>query len=199
MGSNLGSATAPGAVPERPGPRVVLLDARHQPRGSVSKVDAHRAPGMLHLAFSLVVVRDDGDLLFQQRSWTKHHFRGRWSNSCCSHPAPDESPATAVVRRAREELGLVIGDVRSIGSFVYRAVDGETHLVEHELDEVFVASPRSDLAPDRSEVADVAWVRADEARAWLEAADRPATPWLGQVLDLYEAAGRSGSRDADSR
>jgi isopentenyl-diphosphate Delta-isomerase len=85
---------------------VVLVDEQGRPTAIADKVAAHRAPGMLHHAFSVFVFSPQGDLLLQRRSLAKYHFPGVWANTCCSHPAPGEDVVESAERRLAEELGL---------------------------------------------------------------------------------------------
>ncbi len=153
----------------------------------MEKLAAHQPPGVLHLAFSVFLVDDGGRVLLQRRSTTKHHFRGRWSNSCCSHPRPGESVVAAATRRVDEELGLVV-DLHDIGSFSYRAVDPESGLVEHELDHVLVGPyDGSPLRPDGREIDALGWAHVTDMRHALALHPHRFTPWLAPALDVVEA------------
>jgi len=45
-------------------------------------------------------------LLIQQRAITKYHSGELWSNTCCSHPKPNETYSQAIHRRLKEEMGF---------------------------------------------------------------------------------------------
>jgi len=158
---------------------VVLVDADGTALGVADRLAAHRPPGMLHAAISLVVRDREGRVLIQRRARGKALFAGRWSNACCTHPAPGESAAAAAERRARQELGIDLAGVREVGAFVYRAVDPVSGLVEHERDTVLVA--RSDDIPS---------VDPDEVLAWAWADPPPThdpsrfTPWAATVHEI---------------
>jgi isopentenyl-diphosphate delta-isomerase len=177
-------------VPERD--TVLLVDESGHPLGASSKLAAHEAPGRLHLAFSVFLFRG-GEMLLQQRALTKYHFPGLWANACCSHPAPGEEIASSARRRLREELGLE-AELREAGSFLYRAEDPHSGLVEHELDHVFVGElpPGEEASPDPSEVAAVRWVSLDDLPGGLP---EPIAPWFGEALGLA-IAGREGASPA---
>lgn len=85
---------------------IVLVDENDQPIGVMPKSLVHGPNTPLHRGFSVYVFRPEGELLLQQRSFGKQTFPGVWSNSCCGHPGPGETPGQAAVRRARMELGL---------------------------------------------------------------------------------------------
>jgi isopentenyl-diphosphate delta-isomerase len=161
--------------------RVLLVDERGRPTGTSAKLAAHEAPGRLHLAFSVFLFRG-GDVLLQRRALSKYHFGGVWANACCSHPGPSEDLAEAARRRLLEELG-VAAEVREVGSFLYRATDPVSGMVEHELDHVFIGELPDglELCPDPSEVADVRWVRLDGLPSGLPA---PMAPWFDEALRI---------------
>lgn len=149
----------------------------------MGKLEAHQDGGHLHRAFSVFLL--DGDrVLLQQRAAAKYHFPGLWTNSCCGHPSPGEDVVQQAVLRTQQELGVQV-ELRVVGSFVYRATDPSSGLVEHEYDTVLVGSlPTAALDPDPAEVSATRLVPLEELSE--ELADDPAafTPWLDQALDL---------------
>lgn len=162
---------------------VVLVDRDGNAQGTMAKVAAHTEPGHLHRAVSLCLFDAEDRVLLQRRADVKYHFAGQWSNSCCTHPRPDEDPADAVIRRTQEELGIAVEGLVECGTFVYRASDPRSGLVEWELDHVFAGSPVGRAMPHPNEVSEVRWATVADAMA--EAAESPVcTPWLGPVLDL---------------
>jgi len=136
-------------APEKPETLVILVDPEDRPLGTMEKMAAHRE-GRLHRAFSVFVVNGAGELLLQRRAEGKYHSGGLWTNTCCSHPLPDETIEAAGRRRLREEMGLECA-LREAFAFVYRA-ELDHGLIEHELDHVLIG--RSDAVPevDPSEV-----------------------------------------------
>ncbi len=163
--------------------RVVLVDEAGRVLGSEEKLAAHRHGGRLHLAFSVFVVDGEGNTLLQRRSTRKHHFGGLWSNSCCSHPRPDEDVLTAGVRRLVEEMGLQV-PLDDVGTFLYRAEDPASGLVEHELDHVLVGTHDGDPSPNPTEVDGWRWVSIDALAVDLTARPERYTPWLSPALSL---------------
>jgi isopentenyl-diphosphate delta-isomerase len=131
---------------------------------------AHRE-GRLHRACSVFVFDTAGSLLLQQRAPEKYHSAGLWSNTCCTHPAPGESPEEAAHRRLDEEMGFDC-QLRWAFGFVYR-VPLDHELTEHEYDHVFVGHARSEPQPDAREVS--AWRWADATTIQREMREHPET------------------------
>ena len=165
---------------------VVLLDADGRATGTADKATVHGAQTPLHLAFSAYLFDDEGRLLLTQRAASKATFPGIWTNSVCGHPAPGESPAQAVTRRAETELGLQVRGLRLVlPQFSYRA---EMHgVVEHELCPVFVGwlGPHAALDLHEDEVDDHQWVGWGELSQAVLDGRRDVSPWCrDQVAQL---------------
>src|SRR3954468_4657207 len=84
---------------------VILVDEKDNPVGTEEKLAAHQK-GLLHRAFSVFVFNSKGELLLQKRNKNKYHSGGLWTNTCCSHPSPDETTIDAAHRRLKEEMGF---------------------------------------------------------------------------------------------
>jgi len=174
---------------------VVLVDESDQPQGTAEKLQAHRE-GWLHRAFSVFVFDANDRLLLQQRAPGKYHCGALWSNTCCSHPRPGESPAEAADRRLREEMGFSC-PLTPVFSLHYREPVGDG-LVEHEYDHVFVG--RVDTVrvdPNPEEVSDWTWIAPSVLRA--DVAEHPDryTPWFRLLLDDALAASPINEKGAD--
>jgi len=160
---------------------VVLVDESDHPIGTMEKQAAHEHGGTLHRAFSVFVLDDAGRLLLQKRARSKYHFGGLWTNTCCSHPRPNESTLAAAQRRLREEMGLDIPLERR-GSFVYKAHDKTSGLTEHELDHVFVGRFTGEPTPNPEEAEGWRWITMDDLRAELAQHPDRFTPWFPIAL-----------------
>ncbi|MEV4507959.1 isopentenyl-diphosphate Delta-isomerase [Dactylosporangium sp. NPDC049525] len=169
---------------------VELVDAGGGAVGSATVDEAHRAPGRLHRAFSVVLVDADGRLLLQQRAAVKTRFALRWANACCGHPAPGEAVTDAATRRLAEELGITTLPLREVGVYVYQAADPGTGRVEFEYDHVLVGelSPAGPFAVDPAEVAAVEWVAADDLATQLSRSPDLYAPWLAGVVSAWRSS-----------
>jgi len=161
---------------------VVLVDEYDREIGQRAKLEAHRL-GLLHRALSVVVFDPEGRMLLQRRAFDKYHSPGLWTNACCSHPRPGETPVDAARRRSREELGLDL-EVRFVLSFVYRA-EFDNGLTEHEFDHVFVAQSDALPWPEPAEVAEVCWVERTELLDWMKTEPEAFTAWFRILMESH--------------
>lgn len=169
-----------------PDEQVVLLDDDGTVIGTTLKSTVHGADTPLHLAFSCHVRDADGRLLVTRRALSKRTWPGVWTNSFCGHPAPGEDLPTAVARRAYDELGVTLTDLRLVlPDFRYRAVDA-AGVVENEICPVFTAVTLDDVQPDPDEVAEHRWIDAADLEVAVSMAPWAFSPWLN--LQLVELA-----------
>lgn len=180
-----GPATAEGG-PQRE--FVVLLDEDHQRVGVADKATVHTEDTPLHLAFSCYVVGPDGRVLLTRRALGKTTWPGVWTNSCCGHPAPEESMAEAVRRRVRQELGIGLTEVsEALPNFRYRAVSAEG-IVENEFCPVFWARTEDTPDPDPSEISEYAWAEWADMVALAERTPWVISPWAAEQVPRLNAA-----------
>ena len=170
---------------------VVLVSPDGEAIGTAPKATVHHADTPLHLAFSVYLLDDAGSLLVTQRALAKATFPGVWTNSACGHPAPGEPVEDAVGRRARDELGLDVHDLRLVlPRFSYRAeMDG---VVEWELCPVLVGRV-SGVAPlpsrDPAEVEATEWVAWREFAADVLSGRRHVSTWCREQVAELAALG----------
>ncbi|MFD7367541.1 isopentenyl-diphosphate Delta-isomerase [Nocardiopsis alba] len=163
-----------------------LVDESGRTTGTSEKLAAHRAPGVLHRAFSVFLLDDRGRLLLQRRSLSKYHSPGVWSNTCCGHPYPGEQPFAAAARRVGEELGLSPSLMREAGTVSYHHPDPISGLVEREYNHLFVGLVDREVNPDPEEIHETLLVDPEG----LERARSEGTfsVWFPTVLDAVRPA-----------
>jgi isopentenyl-diphosphate Delta-isomerase len=137
---------------------VVLVDGDDQAIGVAPKLRAH-IEGLRHRAISVLVANSSGELLLQRRHIGKYHSGGLWTNTCCSHPRPDEASAAAAARRLQEEMGFAC-KLRPlfVTSYCAPLAGG---LIENELVHVYGGIHDGEVAPDPSEVDEISWLAPD--------------------------------------
>lgn len=159
--------------------QVVLVNEQDEELGVMEKMEAHEK-ALLHRAFSVFVFNQSGELLLQQRALNKYHSGGLWTNTCCSHPRPNELVADAASRRLREEMGFEI-PLKKVFDFIYKA-SFDNGLTEHEFDHVFVGYYDGPIQLNLVEVNDYAFRSMDSIQYSLESQDGLFTAWFEIVF-----------------
>ncbi|CAN0505857.1 unnamed protein product, partial [Phaeothamnion confervicola] len=134
---------------------VVLVDDNDVAIGTAEKLGAHQR-GLKHRAISALVRNSAGEFLLQRRALEKYHSGGLWTNACCSHPLPGESPADAAQRRLMQEMGIAC--TLSPMFIVHYRADVSGGLIENELVHVFGGTHDGPVAPDPAEVSETRWM-----------------------------------------
>jgi isopentenyl-diphosphate Delta-isomerase len=164
--------------------QVVLLDDERRPVGTADKATVHTGDTPLHLAFSCYVRDGFHRVLVTRRALGKATWPGVWTNSFCGHPGPGETVADAVARRARQELGIGLTDVRVVlPDFAYRAVDA-SGVVENEVCPVLMARTTDEPDPDPDEVCAWHWADWDDVAETARRTPWALSPW--SVLQIEE-------------
>jgi isopentenyl-diphosphate delta-isomerase len=162
---------------------VILVDKKDQPTGKMEKMEAH-IKGSLHRAFSIFVFNREHELMLQQRSFSKYHSPGLWTNTCCSHPRAGEDTDSAAHRRLVEEMGF---DCRlnEIFSFVYLA-DVGNGLTEHEFDHVYTGFTHKTPAINPDEVHDWKFMKMKDIRLDININPENYTVWFKIAFENIE-------------
>ncbi len=158
---------------------VILVDDCDKQIGTAEKLQAHKE-AQLHRAFSIFIFNKNGEMLLQQRAFTKYHSPGIWANACCGHPRPGETLETAVHRRLREEIGIDCA-LRKQLDYTYK-VQFENGLTEHEFLHVFVGTCDETPAPNSAEVRQVAWLSIGKIKAELNAQPKKYAFWFQESM-----------------
>lgn len=162
-------------------PEVILVNEKDEATGTMEKMEAH-LKGVLHRAFSVFIINDAGEMLLQQRAFTKYHSAGLWTNACCSHPYPGESTIAAAERRLMEELGVGCR-LQEVFSFTYRT-EFDNGLIEHEYDHVLLGNYNGNITPDSTEVNDFRFFPIDTIRQLMKETPLQFTSWFHQAFPL---------------
>lgn len=159
---------------------VVLVDERDNDIGVMEKLQAHRE-GRLHRAFSVFIFNDKEELLLQRRALHKYHSAGLWTNTCCSHPRPNETIKDAANRRLYEEMGIAC-DLSIKTSFIYKT-SFDNGLTEHELDYVLTGKCNSEPIINPEEVEHFKWQNIDTIKKDVALNPENYTSWFKIALE----------------
>ena len=165
---------------------VVLVDESgndlFNPDGTIAtmeKIEAH-CHGFLHRAISVFIFNERNELLLQKRAVRKYHSPNKWTNTCCTHPSPGETPLATAQRRLGEEMGLTAA-LAEVFTTCYR-VDTGNGLIENEFDHVFFGLSSQNPKPNPAEVSDWKWVALEELEEDLRRNAESYSPWLGRCF-----------------
>jgi len=162
---------------------VVLVDENDSPIGEMEKMEAHRK-GELHRALSIIIFNNKGEMLLQQRAFSKYHTPGLWSNTCCSHPRPGENSLEAATRRLSEEMGFTTKLDKAF-DFIYKA-GFDNGLIEHEFDHVFfgIFDGKPNINPE--EANDYTYVKPSDLIKDMHSNPENYTVWFRLIMGKIE-------------
>jgi isopentenyl-diphosphate delta-isomerase len=151
----------------------------------MEKMEAHRK-ALLHKAVSVFIVNSAGEWLLQRRAQHKYHSGGLWTNSCCTHPYPNESSEASAKRRLQQEMGMNCDRLEELFGFIYKEpLDNE--LTEHEYDRVFWG--KTDNVPDINpeEVAEYKYIAYPDLKNDVNKYPENYTVWFRLIFErVYE-------------
>ncbi len=165
-------------------PQVILVNEADEAIGVMDKMEAHEK-GQLHRAFSIFIFNSKGELLLQQRAHDKYHSAGLWTNTCCSHPQPEEEVTVAAKRRLVEEMGFET-ELTKAFAFQYKT-DFDNGLTEHEIDHVFTGQYDGPLKLDPQEVADYSFATLSNIKQSIAAEPHLYTSWFKIAFPKLES------------
>lgn len=161
---------------------VILVNTLDEQIGTMPKMEAHEK-AVLHRAFSVFIMNDQGETMLQQRAAHKYHSPLLWTNTCCSHQRVGETNIEAGRRRLQEEMGFT-ADLRELFSFIYKA-PFDNGLTEHELDHVMMGKFNGKPVINPEEVADFKWMKPEDVQ--IDIADNPQqyTVWFKIIFEKF--------------
>ncbi|MGC8649234.1 MAG: isopentenyl-diphosphate Delta-isomerase [Candidatus Micrarchaeia archaeon] len=160
---------------------VILVDENDVPVGTEEKMRAHQNGGKMHRALSIFVFNNKGETYLQKRALVKYHSAGKWSNTCCSHPLPNESVLNAAHRRLKEEMGFDC-ELEEVFNFPYRA-DVGNGLTENEFDHIIFGIYNGEPKPAPEEVMDWRLSSLSDLKREITKNKENFTSWLVLMID----------------
>ncbi len=171
--------------------KLVLVDGSGEPLGEAGELACHTGRGLLHLAFTVLLINGEGDLIIQRRSAEKRLWPLYWEATCSGHPRVNQDVQTAAACRLEEELGFttLLGDA---GRFTYRAEYGDEG-VEWEVCHLMVGSAgRLIIQADPREVEEYRVASPRELMREMRERPEEFAPWLFPAVELWKKVVRWG-------
>jgi len=137
-----------------------LVNEQGEVVGSATRAFCHGGTKPLHPVIHLHVLNSKGELYLQKRSMLKDIQPGKWDTAVGGHVDYGESVDEALLREAREELGITGFTPRFLLSYVFESE------VEKELVHVFTTCYDDTIVLDPDEISEGAFwpvAKIDEA------------------------------------
>lgn len=124
--------------------------------GQASREQVHRNPNLLHPSVHMHIFNSNGEILLQKRSETKDIFPGKWDTAVGGHVISGELPDNAILREAREELG--IENIIPERYMIYKYQDD----YQSELMHVYLINLDREYKPDNNEISEIRFFKFEE-------------------------------------
>ncbi len=158
---------------------VIVVNENDEVLGEMPKLQAHEE-GILHRAVSVFIFNSNGEWLLQKRAEGKYHSEGLWSNTCCSHPYPEENAEDAATRRLLEEMGLACQLSKMLEFKYYAELDNG--LIENEYDHVFFGICDEDPIINQEEASEFEWISTQKLSEKLVMEPKSFTAWFKLLI-----------------
>lgn len=161
-----------------------LIDETGTVIGRASRVSCHSGSMNLHPVVHLHLFNDSGQLYLQKRSMKKDVQPGKWDTAVGGHVDYGEKIRAALLREAREELGLTEFRPEPLFHYIWYSP------IESEMVCAFAAAYNGAIFPDMEEVSEGRFWSLNELKAGL--GHNLFTPQFEQELPklLESSAGR---------
>jgi isopentenyl-diphosphate delta-isomerase type 1 len=139
-----------------------LVDENGNPIGQAPRSECHGNPRLIHSVVHLHVLDSWRRIFLQRRALTKDTNPGRWDTSVGGHVTAGERIEEALLREAREELGIDASGARRLYEFLYHSGSFET-----EYAFCFSLEYDGEISVDFSEIQEGRFFHIDEIRRML--------------------------------
>jgi isopentenyl-diphosphate Delta-isomerase len=158
---------------------IILVDENDNSIGFGEKLWVHQH-GVLHRAFSILIFNSKGQMLLQQRAFSKYHSGGLWSNTCCGHPRPNFLTEDEVHERLHFEMGFDC-TISFDFKFLYKTIL-PNGLIEHELDYIYSGIYDGPIKPNNDEVESYQWHDVKKLEKDISRASQNYTYWFKEIF-----------------
>lgn len=157
---------------------LILVDKNNNQIGTKGKLESHLINGTLHRAFTCILTNNKGEILLTKRSLKKPLWPTFWDLSFSSHPWDGEDLQIAVIRRAKQELGIKIEHPKLLFSYYYQAQWSEL-FAEHEINHLFITKIRQNkFKPNPEEISNYKWFSRFNLLNFIQNNKKEIVPWI---------------------
>ncbi|MFR9602288.1 MAG: NUDIX domain-containing protein [Rikenellaceae bacterium] len=118
-----------------------LVDLSGEVIGSATRAECHSGSMLLHPVVHLHLFNSRGELYLQRRPAWKDIQPNRWDTAVGGHMDLGETPLEALMREAREEIGITDFEPHHLCSYAFRSA------VEHEYVHVYYTIYDGQITP----------------------------------------------------
>ena len=158
---------------------LIKVDELGNPIGVEEKEACHMGDGIRHHAYLVMILDDRNRLMLAKRSRLKSLWPRFWDGTVAGHFSPGEDRETGLIRRIREETGLVCPAPKFLLSFSYEARYGEIGIEKEFCDIFLAAGVGTEIIPlNPAEVSECRFVEIPEVGKMIDAGALEFTPWF---------------------
>ena len=95
-----------------------IVDKSGKTIGQAKRSEVHGNPSLIHQTVHCLVFNKKGDIYLQKRALNKDVQPGKWDTSVGGHMNPGETPLSAVIREAEEELNIKNADFEFLYKYI---------------------------------------------------------------------------------
>jgi isopentenyl-diphosphate Delta-isomerase len=167
---------------------IIGVDKDGNPTGEYfPKEEGHTGEGKRHLAVTVVLYNDTGEVLIQLR---KHKVFDRvWDLAPSTHQlhkpsGKDETDEQAALRALKREYGITKIKLKTIGGFNYFAQYGE--LCENEYDKLLIGEYNGEVILNKEIAYDCRWMEKEEFFEDIAGNPKRYTPWAVKAAEILK-------------
>lgn len=171
-------------MPPSPSPDMLIdrVDERDHVIGVIARKDVFNEHANFRVAHVLVVNRGN-ELLLQRLSPSRERNPGLWGSSVAAYVYSGETYERAARRRLREELGIELDPLVSVGKDVMKDQGCLKYIG------LFLARYDGPFNPDPDHIAEVRFLPMPELERWLQRDPGHFTPTFREVFAFFRTHG----------